>query len=59
MRDYVLSAVILLFGLHRRQDKRNWECWKGLTEEDFFDREIKEPEHVRLTYELRQETVFV
>lgn len=59
VRDYVLSAVILLFGLHRRQDKRNWECWKGLTEEDFFDREIKEPEHVRLTYELRQETVFV
>ncbi len=56
IRDYISAAIILLFGLHKKQDERNWECWKNLKEEDFFDRQIKEHDGVRLTYQLRQET---
>ena len=58
VRDYAVSAVVLLLGLQRKHDDRKWECWKGLREADFFDRQLEEPEHVRLTNELRQEKVF-
>jgi len=58
VRDYLLAAMILLLGLHKRKGGTDWECWKGLEEESFFDLDIMEPERRRLTYQLRQSEAF-
>ncbi|MDA0653925.1 MAG: radical SAM protein [Proteobacteria bacterium] len=54
VRDYFVTAMILLLGRHKKNDSRNWESWKGLREEDYLDLPITEPESVPLTYQLRQ-----
>ena len=53
LRDNFRAAVLLLIG-HQKVGGGDWQCWKDLNEEDFFDIEIKEPEVPRLTFELRQ-----
>jgi radical SAM superfamily enzyme YgiQ (UPF0313 family) len=59
LRDYALAAAVLLLGKHRKgggvADK--WACWRGLTEEQFFDVALGAAQPLRLTYVLRQEQV--
>jgi anaerobic magnesium-protoporphyrin IX monomethyl ester cyclase len=54
IRDYMLSASILLLGLHRKKRQSDWSGWLGLREEDFQDVALGPAEALRLTYELRQ-----
>jgi radical SAM superfamily enzyme YgiQ (UPF0313 family) len=59
VRDYFVTAKLLLFSVRHVKTKDKWNCWSNLTEEDFFDREVGESEYSRLTYELRQEKFVV
>ena len=55
IRDYVIAAIILLLGKHKKKQSRNsWDCWQDLEEEDYLDLKLKSPEKLRLTYQLRQ-----
>ena len=59
LRDYVLAAMVLLLGRHKKSggvDK--WACWKNLREEDFFDVALDVEQPLRMTYALRQERIF-
>lgn len=58
IRDYILTALILIFRQHKTTDDRDWSCWKGLKEEDYLDLDLPEPTNLRLTFELRQEKIF-
>jgi hypothetical protein len=42
----------------RKKGTGDWECWKNLQEETFFDLDLNEPEMPRLTHELRQAANF-
>ncbi len=55
LSDYFTTALILLLGLQTKKDHRDWDCWKNLKEEDYFDLPVAEPADLRLTYQLRQE----
>lgn len=54
LRDYYRAIVLLLLGKGQKVRNGDWDCWRGLREEDFFDLDIPEPEKPSLTYELRQ-----
>ena len=59
LRDYGITAMMLLLGRHKRKDSHNREDWRYLKEADFFDVALAEPASLRLTYQLRQETMSV
>lgn len=56
IRDYFLSASILLLGRHRKKRQNDWSGWLGLKEADFQDVTLDGADTLRLTYELRQGT---
>lgn len=58
LRDYVLAAMVLLLGKHKKSSDETWACWKDLREEDFLDRPRETDEPLRMTYLLRQEKIF-
>ena len=54
LRDTILAATVLLLGKHRRKGGYDWSCWQDLSEKEFLDLDLQQPETGRLTYELRQ-----
>jgi len=55
IRDLFVAANILLLGKHKKKGGYNWDCWRGLKEEDFLDLDLGRDEFPqRLTFQLRQ-----
>ena len=53
IRDYFRAARYQLLG-NKKKGTGDWQGWRDLKEEDFFDLTLTEPPAPRLTYELRQ-----
>ncbi|MBM3218074.1 MAG: radical SAM protein [Candidatus Rokubacteria bacterium] len=57
LRDLFMGLGALVVGAALYRNPK-WDCWKRLRESDFQDLPIAAPDVPRLTYALRQETVF-
>ncbi|MBF0143325.1 MAG: radical SAM protein [Magnetococcales bacterium] len=54
LKDYFFAFSILLLGKHKKNTSHDWSCWSGLSEAEFQDVALSEPDRLRLTYQLRQ-----